>query len=78
MEALQAATLSAGKFLGLPDTGTIEKGKRADLVLLDANPLQDIGNTRKIESVVLAGRFFARADLDRLLHEVEEQASKSK
>jgi imidazolonepropionase-like amidohydrolase len=39
MEALQAATLNAGKYLGLADTGTIEKGKRADLVLLDANPL---------------------------------------
>jgi imidazolonepropionase-like amidohydrolase len=78
MEALQAATLNAGTFLGLADTGTIEKGKRADLVLLDANPLDDIGNTRKIQSVVLEGRYFSRADLDRLLHEVEEEAAKSK
>jgi len=78
MEALQAATLNAGKYLGLADTGTIEKGKRADLVLLDANPLQDIKNTRKIQSVVLAGRYFSRADLDHLLHEVEEEAAKSK
>jgi imidazolonepropionase-like amidohydrolase len=78
MEALQAATLNAGKYLGLADTGTIEKGKRADLVLLDANPLEDIRNTRKIESVVLAGRYFSRADLDHLLREVEEEASKSK
>ncbi len=78
MEALQAATLNAGKYLGLVDTGTIEKGKRADLVLLDANPLQDIGNTRKIQSVVLAGRYFSRADLDRLLHEVEEEVAKLK
>jgi imidazolonepropionase-like amidohydrolase len=78
MEALQAATLNAGKFLGLADTGTIEKGKRADLVLLDANPLEYIGNTRKIQSVVLQGRYFSRADLDRLLHEVEEEAAKAK
>jgi imidazolonepropionase-like amidohydrolase len=78
MEALQAATLNAGKFLGLADTGTIEKGKRADLVLLDGNPLRDIGNTRKIQSVVLAGRYFSRADLDHLLREVEEEAAKSK
>ena len=78
MEALQAATLNAGKYLGLADTGTIEKGKRADLVLLDANPLQDIKNTRKIQSVVLAGRYFSRVDLDHLLHEVEEEAAKSK
>jgi imidazolonepropionase-like amidohydrolase len=78
MEALQAATLNAGKFLGLADTGTIEKGKRADLVLLDASPLEDIGNTRKIQGVVLGGRYFSRADLDRLLHEVEEEAAKAK
>lgn len=78
MEALQAATLNAGRFLGLADTGIIEKGKRADLVLLDANPLEDIGNTRKIQSVVLAGRYFSRADLDHLLHEVEEEVAKSK
>ena len=78
MEALQAATLNAGKYLGLTDTGTIEKGKRADLVLLDSNPLADIKNTRKIRSVVLAGRYFSREDLDHLLKEVEEEAAKSK
>jgi imidazolonepropionase-like amidohydrolase len=78
MEALQAATLNAGKYLGLTDTGTIEKGKRADLVLLDSNPLADIRNTRKIRSVVLAGRYFSREDLDHLLAEVEEEAAKSK
>jgi imidazolonepropionase-like amidohydrolase len=78
MEALQAATRNAGKYLGLADTGTIEKGKRADLVLLDSNPLADIKNTRKIESVVLAGRYFSRGDLDHLLAEVEDEAAKSK
>jgi imidazolonepropionase-like amidohydrolase len=78
MEALQAATRNAGKYLGLADTGTIEKGKRADLVLLDANPLADIKNTRKIQGVVLAGRYFSRADLDHLLAGVEAEAAKSK
>jgi imidazolonepropionase-like amidohydrolase len=78
MQALQASTANAAKYLGLADTGTIESGKRADLVLLDSNPLQDIRNTRKIQSVVLAGRYFSRADLDHLLHEVEEEAAKSK
>jgi len=78
MEALQAATRNAGKYLGLADTGTIEKGKRADLVLLDSSPLADIKNTRKIQSVVLAGRYFSRGDLDRLLAEVEDEAAKSK
>jgi imidazolonepropionase-like amidohydrolase len=78
MEALQAATLNAGKYLDLADTGTIEKGKRADLVLLDSNPLVDIKNTRTIQSVVLAGRYFSRTDLDHLLHQVEEAAAKTK
>ena len=78
MEALQAATRNAGKYLKLGDTGTIEKGKRADLVLLDFNPLTDIRNTRKIQSVVLAGRYFSRADLDHLLAGVEAEAAKSK
>jgi imidazolonepropionase-like amidohydrolase len=78
MEALQAATRNAGIYFELADTGTIERGKRADLVLLNANPLVDIRNTRKIESVVLAGRYFSRADLDKLLAGVEEAAANSK
>src|SRR5262249_35081863 len=55
MQALQTATRNPGRFLGFLDTGTIEKGMRADVVLLDASPLQDIANTKKIRSVVLAG-----------------------
>jgi hypothetical protein len=78
MATLQSATLNAGKYLGLADTGTVEVGKRADLVLLDADPLEEIGNTRKIQGVVLAGRYFSRADLDRLLQQVEEAAAHSK
>src|SRR4029077_18135593 len=78
MQALQASTANAAKYLGLADTGTIEKGKQADLVLLDSNPLQDIKSTRKIQSVVLAGRYFSRADLDHLLQEEEEAAAQSK
>ncbi len=77
MEALQAATRNAGRYLGLADTGTIEEGKRADLVLLDADPMVEIKNTRKIQSVVLAGRYFSRADLERLLAGVEAAAAKS-
>jgi len=58
----------------LADMGTVEKGKLADLVLLDANPAVDIANTRKIRAVVLAGRYLGRADLDRMLKQVEEAA----
>jgi imidazolonepropionase-like amidohydrolase len=78
MQTLQTATRNAGEFLGLADTGTIEKGKRADLVLLDANPLEKISNTKQVRSVVLAGRYFSRADLDELLHQVELAAAQSK
>jgi imidazolonepropionase-like amidohydrolase len=67
-EALRAATLGPAQFLGIAaDTGSIAVGKRADLVLLDADPLRDIGNTRRIEAVVLHGRLLRRADLDALL-----------
>jgi imidazolonepropionase-like amidohydrolase len=78
MQALQAATSNPARFLGFSDTGTIAKGKRADLVLLDANPLDEIANTKKIRSVVLAGRYFSRDDLDELLHRVERAAAASK
>ncbi len=78
MQTLQTATLNAAKFLGLEDTGTVERGKRADLVLLDANPLENISNTQKISAVVLNGRYFSRADLDHLLREVERAATQSK
>jgi imidazolonepropionase-like amidohydrolase len=68
MEALQAATLNPAEFLGLRDQmGTVEAGKLANLVIVDANPLEDIKNTRRIRDVVLNGRLLSRADLDRLL-----------
>lgn len=69
-EALRAATLAPAEFLGLSESsGSIAPGKRADLVLLDGNPLQDIRHTRKIRAVVLAGRFLPRVELDRLLRD---------
>jgi imidazolonepropionase-like amidohydrolase len=75
MEALQTATLNPAKFLGRTrDIGTVEKSKLADLVLLDANPLDNISNTQKISAVVQGGRYFSRADLDGILREVEAAA----
>ncbi len=67
-EALRAATLDPARYLGATDSlGSIEPGKRADLVLLDANPLEDIRNTTKIAAVVAAGRLYDRAALQKLL-----------
>jgi len=75
MEALQTATLNPAKFLGRTrDLGTVETGKLAELVLLDASPLDDIRNTQKISAVVLGGRYFSRADLDGILKGVEAAA----
>lgn len=72
MEALQTATRNPAKYLGLLDTlGTVEKGKAADLLLLDANPLDDINNTKKIAAVIVRGRLFPRAELDGMLKRIE-------
>lgn len=56
LEALQAATREPAKFFNLSDSsGTVEKGQRADLVILEANPLDDINNIRKIVAVIING-----------------------
>ena len=72
MESLQTATLNAARFLGrTQDLGTIEKGKLADMVMLTANPLEDIHNTQKIDAVFVNGRLLTRRDLDGLLVQAE-------
>ncbi|MEJ2312466.1 MAG: amidohydrolase family protein [Gemmatimonadales bacterium] len=66
--ALEAATRNPAEWLGvLEETGTIEVGKRADLVLLRANPLESISNTRRIEGVMVGGQWLSRIALDFLL-----------
>ncbi len=70
--ALRAATLEPARYFGATDSlGTIEVGKLADLVLLDADPRSDIGNARRIAAVFTRGRLYDRASLDRLLASVE-------
>lgn len=77
MQALQAATLNPAKFFNtLASLGTIEKGKLAELVLLDANPLVDIRNTQRINAVVVKGRYFSKESLQQILAEVEAAAKK--
>jgi imidazolonepropionase-like amidohydrolase len=63
--ALDSATRLPAVFLGVAgDRGTIERGKRADLVLLDGDPLAAISNTRRIAGVLVSGRYLSRQDLD--------------
>ena len=67
-EALATATLNPAKFLKLEKVaGTVDVGKRADLVLLDGDPLADLANLKRISAVVQRGKLFDRAALDSLL-----------
>ena len=75
MESLQTATINPARFLGLEkDLGSVEEGKIANLVLLDADPLADIHNTTKISEVFLAGKEFDRSALDQMLKSAEAAA----
>lgn len=77
LEALQAATRNPAIFLGQIDSlGTVESGKIANLVLLDANPLEDIRNTRKIRAVVLNGKYLSYETLQKLLADAKDSAKR--
>jgi imidazolonepropionase-like amidohydrolase len=77
LEALQTATLNPARFFQLEgQLGAVETGKLADLILLDANPLDDISNTQKIAAVMMNGRYFSHADLQKILQKVEASAKK--
>jgi imidazolonepropionase-like amidohydrolase len=67
-DALEAATLAPARFFDAQkDMGSIEKGKLADMVLLNANPLDNIRNVRQVQAVVSHGRYYSRKDLDAML-----------
>lgn len=75
--ALRAATVEPARFLGFGDRlGTVEKGRAADLVVLDGDPLADIGNTRRIHAVVARGRLIDRRERERILAGVAEAAAR--
>ena len=73
-QAIAAATRTPAEFLrASKEWGTIERGKRADLLLLEANPLEDIRNTARIEAVVMGGRWLAREERERMIAEAVER-----
>jgi imidazolonepropionase-like amidohydrolase len=73
-EALQTATINPARFAGLEtEVGRVAAGYSADLILLDANPLQDIRNTSKINAVILRGQLLERVALDDMLAKVKKQ-----
>lgn len=71
IDALRTATINPVKYLKMTDSlGTIEKGKRADFVLLNGNPLTNISNTKNIYAVMINGKLFTSGELDRLKADV--------
>jgi Amidohydrolase family len=71
LAALAAATIEPARFLGWDDAmGSLKAGMEADLVVLNANPLEDIRNVAKIHAVISRGRYFSRAQLDAILNAV--------
>lgn len=73
-EILKSGTVNVGQYFARSDNfGTIEKGKRADLVLLEASPLDDITNVSKIAGVMVRGRWLPRAEIDAGLKKIEEK-----
>ena len=74
LEALKTATLNPAKYFNLEgELGAIQENMLADLIILDANPLDDINNTLRINGVIKQGNYFDRAKLDQLLSTLEEQ-----
>jgi imidazolonepropionase-like amidohydrolase len=76
LEALQTATINPARFLGkTSDFGGVEAGRIADLVILRANPLEKIANTRAIAGVVADGRYWSQADIDQLRARLKREAA---
>ena len=75
-QALETGTRNVAVFFGTTaDRGTIAQGRRADLVLLEANPLADIGNSSKIAAVVLGRRLLTKDDIDKQLASLRPAAA---
>lgn len=78
LEALQTATINPAQYLGIEDAaGTVAAGKRADVLLLDADPTENIANTKRISAVVLAGQLIDRSELNRILSDARQRAAEA-
>ncbi|HSR50251.1 MAG TPA: amidohydrolase family protein [Acidobacteriota bacterium] len=77
-QALRAATFKAASFAGaLDEFGTLRQGRRADLLLLEANPLEDVAHVRQRAGVMVRGRWLSEAELQRRLEELAESFGQS-
>ena len=77
-EALRAATANAAEFLGTADrTGTVSVGKRADLILVEGNPLIDVANAARRAGVMIRGRWIPESEIQKQLSEIELRAAKN-
>ena len=75
LQSLQTATVNPAQFLGIKDMGAIAPGMKANLVLLDANPVEDIANTKRISAVIMRGTLYRRNQLDELLNQSAQIAA---
>ena len=74
MEALRAATANGARYIGMDkDLGSLEAGKLADLVVLDANPLEDIHNSENIRYTMVNGRLFDARTMDQIGNHPEKR-----
>jgi imidazolonepropionase-like amidohydrolase len=75
-EALESGTAKVAQYFGTTaDTGTVARGKRADLVLLNANPLTNIASTEQLAGVMVNGRWIARAEIQKRLEAIAVRAA---
>ncbi|WP_157478254.1 amidohydrolase family protein [Granulicella tundricola] len=76
-QVLEGATRLPAEWLGVAgDRGVVAPGKRADLLLLDADPMADVANTRRITAVIAGGRFLSRTDLDQQMAALAKRYAK--
>ena len=78
LEALRTATINPAQFFGMKDIGVIAPGMKANLVMLDADPRENIANTKKISAVIMHGTLYTRNQLDELLNDSAKIASVQK